>query len=66
MIRTSVTLLLLLPLSHISPLEWIVVQNSTLREAALALGLLTAEQFDEWIRPNDMIHPSPDPVQPAQ
>jgi fumarate hydratase class II len=26
-------------------------------EAALKLGFLTAEQFDEWIRPEDMTHP---------
>jgi fumarate hydratase class II len=26
-----------------------------LREAALELGLLTNEQFDEWVRPEDMI-----------
>jgi fumarate hydratase class II len=28
-----------------------------LREAALRLGLVTAEQFDDWVRPEDMIHP---------
>lgn len=33
-------------------------EHSTLKEAALALGLLTAEQFDAWVRPEDMIHPS--------
>ena len=33
--------------------------GSTLKEAALALGLLTAEQFDEWVRPENMIGPSP-------
>jgi fumarate hydratase class II len=27
----------------------------TLREAALELKLLTAEQFDEWVRPEDMV-----------
>jgi fumarate hydratase class II len=27
----------------------------TLRESALALGLLTAEQFDAWVRPEDMV-----------
>jgi fumarate hydratase class II len=26
-----------------------------LREAALSLGLLTSEQFDEWVKPEDMI-----------
>lgn len=30
-------------------------QGSTLREAALALGLLTAEQFDAWVRPDQMV-----------
>ena len=32
-------------------------ENLTLREAALRLGFLTAEQFDEWVRPQDMTHP---------
>jgi fumarate hydratase, class II len=27
----------------------------TLRESALELGLLTAEQFDEWVRPENMV-----------
>ena len=31
--------------------------NSTLQEAGEALGLLTAEQFDEWVRPDEMTHP---------
>jgi len=30
-------------------------ENKTLKEAALELGLLTAEQFDEWVRPEDMV-----------
>lgn len=30
-------------------------EGTTLREAALALGLLTNEQFDAWVRPEDMI-----------
>lgn len=29
--------------------------GTTLREEALNLGLLTAEQFDEWVRPADMV-----------
>ena len=33
-------------------------EGTTLKEAAIALGLLTAEQFDQWIRPEDMIGPS--------
>lgn len=32
-------------------------EDLTLREAALELGFLTAEQFDEWVRPQDMTHP---------
>ena len=32
-------------------------ENSTLREAAVELGLLTEEQFDEWVRPEEMTHP---------
>lgn len=32
-------------------------EGTTLKEAALALGLLTAEQFDEIIDPRKMIHP---------
>lgn len=30
-------------------------ENTTLREAALALGLLTNEQFDQWVKAEDMI-----------
>ena len=30
-------------------------EGSTLREAAIALGLLTSEQFDEWVKPEDMV-----------
>ena len=30
-------------------------ENTTLKEAAIELGLLTSEQFDEWVRPEDMI-----------
>ena len=33
------------------------VENKTLREAALELGLLTEDQFDEFVRPEDMIGP---------
>jgi fumarate hydratase, class II len=32
-------------------------EDISLREAALKLGLLTAEQFDLWVRPEEMIHP---------
>jgi fumarate hydratase class II len=31
--------------------------NTGLREAALALGFVTAEQFDRWVRPEEMTHP---------
>jgi fumarate hydratase class II len=30
-------------------------EGTTLREAALSLGLLTAEQFEQWVRPEDMV-----------
>jgi len=30
-------------------------KGTTLREAALELGLVTAEQFDEWVRPENMV-----------
>jgi fumarate hydratase class II len=33
--------------------------GSTLREAALALGLVTAEQFDAWVRPEAMVGRTP-------
>ena len=29
--------------------------GTTLKEEAINLGYLTAEQFDEWVRPEDMI-----------
>jgi len=32
-------------------------EDISLREAALKLGYLTAEQFDEWVNPADMTHP---------
>jgi fumarate hydratase class II len=32
-------------------------EDLTLREAALGLGYVTAEQFDAWVRPEDMTHP---------
>src|SRR5215831_3154068 len=32
-------------------------EDLTLREAALSLGFVTAEQFQEWVRPEDMTHP---------
>ncbi|MBS1646684.1 MAG: class II fumarate hydratase [Bacteroidetes bacterium] len=30
-------------------------ENKTLREAAVQLGYLTSEQFDQWVRPEDMV-----------
>ncbi|MDZ7847793.1 MAG: hypothetical protein U5L96_14080 [Owenweeksia sp.] len=31
------------------------VEGTTLKEAAVALDLLTEEQFDEWVRPEEMV-----------
>jgi len=30
-------------------------ENLTLRESAISLALLTTEEFDQWVRPEDMI-----------
>jgi fumarate hydratase class II len=30
-------------------------KGTTLKEAAIALGYLTAEQFDQWVKPEDMV-----------
>ena len=32
-------------------------KDISLREAALKLGFLNAEQFDSWVRPEEMTHP---------
>lgn len=32
-------------------------EGTTLREAALATGYVTGEQFDQWVRPGDMVGP---------
>ena len=32
-------------------------EGTSLKQAALALGLLTAAQFDQWVRPEDMLGP---------
>ncbi len=32
-------------------------EGTTLREAALATGYVTGEQFDQWVRPADMVGP---------
>ncbi|MHB1285613.1 MAG: class II fumarate hydratase [Leptospirales bacterium] len=34
------------------------VDQTTLKEAAVVLGFVTPEQFDEWVRPEQMIGPS--------
>ena len=33
-------------------------EGTGLREAALALGLATGEEFDSWVRPGDMVRPA--------
>lgn len=33
-------------------------EGSTLKEAALSLGYLTSEEFDQWVRPENMISAS--------
>ena len=33
-------------------------EGTSLKDAAVALGLMSAEQFDEWVRPENMIGPS--------
>jgi fumarate hydratase class II len=32
-------------------------EKKTLKAAAMELGLLTSEQFDQWVRPETMIAP---------
>jgi fumarate hydratase class II len=34
-------------------------EGTTLKQAATELGLLTPEEFDEWVRPERMLGPSP-------
>lgn len=31
--------------------------GTTLKEEAIKLGILTSEQFDEWVRPEKMLAP---------
>ncbi|MCB0428238.1 MAG: hypothetical protein KDD16_13125, partial [Mangrovimonas sp.] len=31
-------------------------EGTTLKQAAIALGYVTDEQFDEWVRAEDMVH----------
>ena len=33
-------------------------EGTTLKEAGIALGFLTEQQFDEWVKPEDMVHPT--------
>jgi fumarate hydratase class II len=33
-------------------------EGTTLKEAGVALGLLTEDQFDQWVRPENMVGPS--------
>ena len=32
-------------------------ENKTLKQVAVELGLLTEQEFDEWVRPEDMVAP---------
>jgi fumarate hydratase, class II len=32
-------------------------EGTSLKEASIALGLLTAEQFDQWVKPEEMVGP---------
>ena len=34
------------------------LENTGLKQAALALGLVSADDFDRWVRPEDMLHPT--------
>jgi fumarate hydratase class II len=34
-------------------------EGKTLREAAIELGFVTGEDFDRWVRPEDMVRPAP-------
>ena len=36
-------------------------EGTTLKEAALKLGYLTEEQYEEWVKPENMVGPSPPP-----
>jgi fumarate hydratase class II len=33
------------------------VDHSSLREAAVKLGYLSADEFDKWVKPEDMTRP---------
>ena len=45
------------PAQDISTLAVFVLMVTTAIDAALKLGVVTAEQSDEWVRPEDMTHP---------
>lgn len=32
-------------------------ENKTLKQVAVELGLLTEQEFDEWVRPEEMVAP---------
>ena len=32
--------------------------GTTLKQAAVSLGFVTAEQFDAWVVPEQMVHPA--------
>lgn len=34
-------------------------EGKSLKEVAVELGLLTEEQFDQWVKPEEMIGPQP-------
>jgi fumarate hydratase class II len=34
-------------------------EGTTLKEAAIATGYVTADQFDAWVRPEDMVNAKP-------
>jgi len=34
-------------------------EEITLKEAAIKLGFLTSEEFDQWVKPESMLHPTP-------
>jgi fumarate hydratase class II len=36
-------------------------EGTTLKEAALALGYLTEDEYDQWVIPENMTHPDPSP-----
>ena len=33
-------------------------EGTTLKQAVVALGLLTEQEFDQWVRPESMLGPS--------